>query len=120
MHHEIVKDFSFEAAHRLPEVDADHPCRNIHGHTYQVSIHVAGSLHPRMGWLIDFHDLESRVSPVLARLDHRLLNEVEGLENPTAERIAAWIWHRLEPHLPGLAQVVVHENPTSRALVRRI
>ena len=115
---EIVKDFIFEAAHFLPNVADTHRCQRIHGHTYQVSLHLSGPLEQDKGWIMDFHDIESVFQPILDQLDHHLLNEVPGLEVPTAENIALWVWQATRPHLPGLCQVTVHENPTSRAIVR--
>jgi len=114
---EIAQDFIFEAAHFLPAVPEGHRCRRLHGHTYGVTLHVAGTVEEKSGWVVDFHDIEQAFVPIRDALDHRLLNDVPGLENPTAERIAAWIFTRLQPFLPGLVRVVVHENPSSRAIV---
>lgn len=119
MKFEIVHDFTFEAAHFLPAVPEGHRCRRLHGHTYKVSLHVEGPLDPQQAWVMDFQVLSDAFAPVLARLDHHLLNEVPGLENPTAEAIGAFILAHLSEALPGLCQVVVHENPVSRAIVRR-
>jgi 6-pyruvoyltetrahydropterin/6-carboxytetrahydropterin synthase len=111
----ITQAFTFEAAHRLPNVPATHRCHRMHGHSYRVELTVSGPVDPHTGWVIDFYDIESIFGPLLARLDHHCLNEIEGLENPTAENIAAWIWHRLRPDLPGLARVRVAETPMSWA-----
>jgi 6-pyruvoyltetrahydropterin/6-carboxytetrahydropterin synthase len=111
----ITQAFTFEAAHRLPNVPETHRCHRMHGHSYRVELTVAGPVDPHTGWVIDFYDIESIFGPLLARLDHHCLNEIEGLENPTAENIAAWIWHRLRPDLPGLARVRVAETPMSWA-----
>jgi 6-pyruvoyltetrahydropterin/6-carboxytetrahydropterin synthase len=110
---EIFTEFSFEAAHRLPYVAADHKCARLHGHSFQVAVHVTGAVDETAGWVMDFADIKRAMDPVLARLDHYYLNEVEGLENPTSEVIARWIWERLEPDLPGISQVVVRETCTS-------
>lgn len=118
MNAEIVQSFRFEAAHFLPNVPDVHRCKRIHGHSYKVDIHVAGPLTEPLGWVVDFYDVEACFAPLLATLDHHLLNEVEGLSNPTAENIAAWIWRRLVGGLPGLCQVTVHETELSRAIVR--
>ena len=118
MHAEVVQEFVFEAAHFLPEVAAGHACARIHGHSYRVGIHVAGGVDPRTGFVIDFHDVEAASEPAVSRLDHRLLNEVEGLPNPTAEHIAAWLWDRIAPLLPGLVLVEIWETPASRVLYR--
>jgi 6-pyruvoyltetrahydropterin/6-carboxytetrahydropterin synthase len=111
----ITQAFTFEAAHRLPNVPTTHRCHRMHGHSYRVELTVAGPVDPKTGWVIDFYDIEAIFGPLLARLDHHCLNEIEGLENPTAENIAAWIWHRLRPDLPGLALVRVAETPMSWA-----
>jgi 6-pyruvoyltetrahydropterin/6-carboxytetrahydropterin synthase len=115
---EIFKEFTFEAAHRLPNVPADHKCSRLHGHSYQVDVHVDGPVGEQSGWVQDFADLSCAMRPVLARLDHYYLNEIEGLENPTSEVLARWIWQRLLPGLPGLAQVVVRETCTSGCVYR--
>lgn len=110
---EIFKHFRFEAAHRLPHVPAGHKCARLHGHSFVVEIHVRGEVGERSGWVIDFADITEAWQPLHAVLDHHFLNEVEGLENPTSEHIARWIWRRIRPALPGLARVVVRETCTS-------
>ena len=92
----ITKRFGFESAHYLPNVADDHKCRRVHGHSYVVHVHVTGPMDPDAGWVVDFADVKAVWKPLEKRLDHRLLNEIEGLENPTAENIAAWIWERYE------------------------
>lgn len=110
---EIFKEFGFEAAHRLPNVAPDHKCARLHGHSFRVVVHVAGPVGDDSGWVLDFADITTAVGPVRDALDHRYLNEIDGLENPTSERIAEWIWARLEPVLPGLSRLVVRETCTS-------
>jgi 6-pyruvoyltetrahydropterin/6-carboxytetrahydropterin synthase len=110
---EIFKEFTFEAAHRLPHVPAGHQCARLHGHSYRVTIHVRGPIHPHLGWVADFADLTAAFQPVRDQLDHHCLNGVDGLANPTSEHLAAWIWHHLHPHLPGLHQITVRETATS-------
>lgn len=110
---EIFKEFQLEAAHRLPNVPPDHKCARLHGHSFRVQVWVRGPLDPHLGWVRDFADLKAAWRPLHEALDHRYLNEVEGLENPTSERLAAWIWERLAPALPDLARVVVQETCTS-------
>lgn len=110
---EIFKTFRFESAHRLPNLPADHKCSRLHGHSYRVDVHAEGPLHPELGWVVDFADLARAFDPLLDGLDHRYLNEIPGLDNPTCERLAVWIWDRLKPRLPCLSQVVVHETCTS-------
>lgn len=110
---EIFKEFTFEAAHRLPNVPAGHKCARLHGHSYRVQIHVRGEVDPTLGWVVDFAELTDAFAPLRAKLDHYYLNEVEGLENPTSEHLARWIWERLRPSLPILSKVVVRETCTS-------
>lgn len=111
---ELVKDFRFEAAHYLPNLPDTHKCRRTHGHSFRGEIAVRGPVDPEIGWVIDFADLKRAVQPVIDRLDHYLLNEVEGLQNPTSELLAVWIWEKLAPQLPGLVRVTIEETCTSR------
>ena len=115
---EIVKSFGFEAAHLLPNVEAGHKCARLHGHSFRVEVKVAGPIGDDSGWVLDFADLASAWAPLHDQLDHRYLNDVEGLENPTSERIAVWIWDRLAHRLPGLSSVTVHETCTASATYR--
>jgi 6-pyruvoyltetrahydropterin/6-carboxytetrahydropterin synthase len=110
---EIFKEFHIESAHWLPHVPPGHKCARMHGHSFRIAVHVAGPLHPQLGWVCDFADLKQAFSPLFEQLDHRCLNEVPGLENPTSERLAEWIWQRLKPTLPQLSKVVIHETCTS-------
>ena len=112
---DIFKVFTLESAHRLPNVPAGHKCARVHGHSVRVEIHVAGPLDPVLGWVMDFAELKAAFAPLHERLDHHYLNDIEGLENPTSERLAEWIWQRLAPRLPLLSRVVVHETCTSGA-----
>jgi 6-pyruvoyltetrahydropterin/6-carboxytetrahydropterin synthase len=109
----IFKEFTLESAHRLPEVPPEHKCARIHGHSFHVAVHVSGPVDPRLGWVVDFAEISRAFAPLHDALDHRYLNEVEGLENPTSEHLARWIWTRLKPELPGLARIVVRETCTS-------
>lgn len=111
---ELVKDFSFEAAHFLPNLPAEHKCRRMHGHSFRGEVAVRGPIDPHTGWLIDFGDLRRLLSPVVGQLDHYLLNEIEGLENPTSEMLAVWLWRKLIPQLPILTRVTIEETCTSR------
>ena len=110
---DIFKSFTLEAAHRLPNVPEGHKCARLHGHSFRVELHVAGEPGADSGWVMDFADIKAAFAPLYARLDHHYLNDVEGLENPTSERLAMWIWERLKPALPLLSEVVVHETCTS-------
>ncbi len=110
---DIFKEFTFEAAHRLPNVPEGHKCRRLHGHSFRVEIHVRGEVDPQTGWVMDFADLKRAFQPLYDQLDHNYLNEIEGLENPTSEVLARWVWQQLRPGLPGLSQVLVRETCTS-------
>jgi 6-pyruvoyltetrahydropterin/6-carboxytetrahydropterin synthase len=111
----VFKEFTFEAAHRLPNVAPDHKCARLHGHSFRVTVHVEGEAGPESGWVIDFADIERAFAPLHQQLDHHYLNEVAGLDNPTSERVAVWIWERLAPALTGLSKVVVRETCTAGA-----
>lgn len=109
----ISKEFKFDSAHWLPHVEPGHKCARMHGHTYIVEVHVEGELDPTLGWVLDFNDLRRHVEPLIDQLDHGVLNEIPGLENPTAELLALWLWKKIKPVIPQLDQVVVKENPTN-------
>jgi len=115
---EIFKSFSLEAAHRLPNVPPGHKCARLHGHSFQVEVYVAGPVGEKTGWVMDFTDIKAAFQPIHDRLDHNYLNEVEGLENPTSENLARWIWQHLLPALPGLSKIVVQETCTSGCIYR--
>jgi 6-pyruvoyltetrahydropterin/6-carboxytetrahydropterin synthase len=110
---EIFKEFTFEAAHRLPNVPPGHKCARLHGHSFRVEVHVRGSVQESVGWVIDFSDIKAAFAPLHTMLDHNFLNEVDGLANPTSENLARWIWRRLHTTLPGISRVVVRETCTS-------
>lgn len=109
----IFKDFTFDSAHFLPNVPEDHKCRRMHGHTYRLRLYVKGELDPTLGWVMDFADIKAAWKTIEDRLDHHCLNDIPGLENPTAEHIAAWIWERLRPQLPLLHKLELWESPTA-------
>jgi 6-pyruvoyltetrahydropterin/6-carboxytetrahydropterin synthase len=109
----IFKEFTFEAAHRLPNVPPGHKCFRLHGHSFALRISVEGEVGAASGWVIDFSDISNAFEPILKQLDHYYLNEIEGLENPTSENVARWIWERLQPGLPQLSEVEIRETCTS-------
>ncbi len=114
MYVRLVKSFGFEAAHFLPGFPEGHKCRRMHGHSFRVDVVVAGEMDPVVGHLIDYGEIKKAIEPLHEKLDHQVLNQVENLENPTSEMIAAWLWERLVTTLPLLAEVIVHETCTSR------
>jgi len=115
---EIYKSFTFEAAHRLPNVPADHKCARLHGHSYQISVYVEGPVGAESGWVMDFATIGAASKPVFELLDHRYLNDIPGLENPTSENLARWIWQRMQSSVPGLSQIAVRETCTSGCVYR--
>ena len=110
---DIFKAFTIEAAHRLPNVPEGHKCARLHGHSFRIELHVRGEPDPHTGWVMDFADIKAAFQPLHDRLDHHYLNDIEGLANPTSEQLAIWIWDRLRPALPMLAEVAIHETCTS-------
>lgn len=115
---DIYKDFHIEAAHHLPNVPADHKCRRLHGHSFHVRLHLSGDVHANSGWLMDFGEVKRAFAPIFDQLDHRYLNDISGLENPTSENIAVWIWQRLADTLPLLSAVEIRETCTSGCIYR--
>lgn len=118
MSYRITKSFTFDSAHWLPQVPETHKCRRLHGHTYRVILALEGELDPEMGWVEDYGTVKEAFAPLLERLDHHCLNDIEGLENPTAEVLAGWIYAQLKPGLPLLGEVTVCETPTTQAVYR--
>ncbi len=114
----LTKTFHFEAAHTLPRVPSGHQCARMHGHSYKVEVSVTGPVDAESGWLMDHAGISEVVKPIIARLDHRYLNEIPGLENPTFEQLAFWLWNEIKPQLPLISEIAVHETPTSRCVYR--
>jgi len=115
---EVFRSFAIEAAHQLPNVPGDHPCARVHGHSFVIELWVSGFVGARSGWVIDFADIMDAFRPLHERLDHRLLNDIEGLANPTSENLAIWIWERVSASLQGLSKVVVRETAMSGCVYR--
>lgn len=114
----IFKKFTFDSAHALPNVPDGHKCKNVHGHTYHLTLFIDGELDPEMGWVMDFAEIKEIMDPIMNQIDHKFLNDVEGLENPTCEIFAKWIWDRLIGTLPQLKKVELYETPTSGAIYK--
>lgn len=106
-------DFQFESAHRLPHVPEGHKCGRLHGHNYRVRLFASGQLVEPQGWIVDYFDIQAAWKPISSLIDHRYLNEIDGLENPTTEVLARWIWQRVKPSLPSLCRVEIHETDTT-------
>jgi 6-pyruvoyltetrahydropterin/6-carboxytetrahydropterin synthase len=115
---EIYKEFHFEAAHRLPNVPEGHKCARLHGHSFHVRLVVSGEVSEPDGWVMDFGELKSSFKPIIDQLDHYYLNDIPGLENPTSENIARWIWSKLKPELPELSSIEIRETCTSGCVYR--
>ena len=115
---ELRKTFQFEAAHLLPHLPKSHKCRRLHGHSFKVELVVQGECDPKLGWVMDYADISAAFQATWRMLDHHYLNEIPGLENPTSENVALWIWRRLKPKLPGLTELVVAETCQSRCVYR--
>lgn len=114
----LAREFTFEAAHRLPNAPPGHKCARLHGHSFRVELLCEGKINAHAGWLLDFAEIKNAFRPLFERLDHHYLNEIEGLENPTSENLARWIWVRVKPQLPLITQVTVAETCTSRCEYR--
>ncbi len=115
---ELFKSFTFEAAHRLPHAPDGHKCARLHGHSYQVTVRLEGPVDPLTGWVVDFAEISAAMAPLLDQLDHRYLNELDGLDNPTSEVLAVWVWDHVESALPDLAAVEVRETCTAGCTYR--
>lgn len=118
MAYRITKEFTFDAAHWLPNVPEGHQCGRLHGHTYTVILAVEGDVDATMGWIVDFAELKGAFKPLEKMMDHHCLNDIEGLENPTAENMARWIYDRVKPELTQLADVTVKETPKTSSIYR--
>lgn len=115
---DLYKAFTIEAAHHLPNVPEHHKCRRLHGHSFRIEVHVEGELDQEKGWVMDFADISEHIRPLFEQLDHHYLNDIPGLENPTSENLAKWIWQRLETVLPQLSAIHVAETCTSGCIYR--
>lgn len=114
----LTKSFHFEAAHTLPSLPDDHKCRQMHGHSFKLAITIEGEVDESIGWIYDHKRISDAMKPLLEMVDHAYLNDIEGLESPTIERMAAWFWRKLEPSLPGLAEITIHETPSASCTFR--
>jgi 6-pyruvoyltetrahydropterin/6-carboxytetrahydropterin synthase len=115
---ELRKTFQIEAAHRLPNVPMGHKCARLHGHSWSIEVAIEGPIGDHTGWVMDYADLKAAFQPIHDRIDHNYLNEIPGLENPTSERLAVWLWNELKPRLPLLSELVIAETCTSRCVYR--
>jgi len=115
---DIYKKFSIEAAHLLPNLPEEHKCRRLHGHSFQIEIHVEDAVDETTGWVMDFAEISRVFQPLFDQLDHHYLNDIEGLENPTSENLARWIWKKLKPDLSNLSAIHVQETCTAGCIYK--
>lgn len=111
MKFELKQHFQIESARFLPHLPATHPCSRMHGHSFKIVLTLVGDLDPKIGWVIDYNDIQAHMKPLLDLIDHRVLNEVEGLENPTSELLAKWVFEKARVSLPMLTRVSIAETP---------
>lgn len=111
MKFELKQHFQIESARFLPHLPKEHPCSRMHGHSFKIILTLVGDLDPKIGWVIDYNDIQAAMKPLLEQIDHRVLNEVEGLENPTSELLAVWLYERARKVLPELTKVTIAETP---------
>ena len=114
---ELQKTWHFEAARRLTGLPPEHRCARMHGSSFVVEVTVRAPLDPKTGWCVDFDDMETAWRPLWSQLDHTLLNEVPGLENPTTEHVALWLLDRLHFDGAEIVKVTVAELPTAKVTV---
>ncbi len=112
----IFKQFTFDSAHFLPMVPEGHKCREIHGHTYKLTVFIKGPVDEQLGWVVDFNDIKHVILDTLNKVDHKFLNNVPGLENPTCELLAKWLWNNIKQTIPRLRRIELYETPTSGAI----
>ena len=110
---DVFKEFTFEAAHHLPNVPEGHKCGRLHGHSFRLRLYLSGEIDPHSGWFIDFADVKAAFKPIYEQLDHHYLNDIPGLENPTSENIARYIWEQTKPRLPQLSRIELRETCTA-------
>lgn len=115
---DVFRIFQVEAAHWLPNVPEGHKCARMHGHSFKIEVHVSGEVGEQSGWVMDFADLKRAFKPLFDQLDHRCLNDIEGLENPTSENLASWVWAHLQDDLPGLKKIIVQETCNAGCVYR--
>ena len=111
MKFELKQQFQIDSARQLKGLPPEHPCSRLHGHTFKITLTLVGELHPEIGWVRDYHEISKTMEPLIKMLDHRILNEVEGLENPTSEHLCIWLYKKAHKLIPELTRVTVSETP---------
>jgi len=110
---EIYREFTFDSAHYLPKLPEGHKCREMHGHTYRLKVYIKGKPDPHQGWIVDFKEMKNKITGVIDEVDHKTLNQVQGLDNPTAENITIWFWQKLKPLFQGLSRIELKETAST-------
>lgn len=113
----IFRQFTFDSAHFLPNVPPEHKCRGMHGHTYKLTIFMTGEPDEHLGWVMDFAVVKKIMEPILEQVDHKLLNDIKGLENPTCELLAKWLWDKVKLEIPILSKLELYETPKSGVIM---
>jgi len=113
----ISRTYQIEAAHRLPRVPEGHKCARLHGHSFRITLEIKGPVDPEMGWIVDFADIDQAWKPIHDTIDHRYLNEIAGLENPTSELLARWILERIQLPKGCVHAITVAETCTAKCTV---
>jgi 6-pyruvoyltetrahydropterin/6-carboxytetrahydropterin synthase len=115
---DVYKTFSIEAARSLPNLPEGHPCKNVHGHSFKITLTISGDVDSHTGFVMDFGDIDSAFKPIKDQIDHTHLNKVEGLENPSSEHLCIWIWDQLKPSLPQLSKIEIKETDATGCIYR--
>jgi 6-pyruvoyltetrahydropterin/6-carboxytetrahydropterin synthase len=115
---DVYKTFSIEAARSLPNLAEGHPCKNVHGHSFKITITVSGEINEHTGFVMDFGDIDVAFKPIHEQIDHTYLNKIDGLENPSSENLCKWIWEQLHPSLPGLSQIEIKETDSTGCIYK--
>lgn len=116
MNFELKQHFQIESARFLPHLDKTHPCAHMHGHSFKIILSFIGPLDPKLGWVMDYHEITTVMKPLLADLDHKVLNNIEGLENPTSENLAQWVYKKVKAKIPILNAVNISETPQTECI----
>ena len=111
----VYKNFNIESARSLPNVPKTHPCYNVHGHSFKIKISVKQKIDKTTGFVIDFQDGSQ---PIIEILDHKYLNDIEDLNNPTSENMCIWIWKKLKPSLPNIYEIEIKETDSTGCIYK--
>ena len=108
---QVFRQFRFHAARHLPNLEDSHICKKIHGHTFNLTVYIKGNINNQTGFIIDFFDIDKIVTKnIIKSIDHKLLNDIADLENPTSEILCKWIWDKLKTKISGLNKIILSED----------